>query len=216
MPIKPRDLPDQKTLFDKFYYHEGSLFYKERPRWSFRSTQQMHEWNKKFANTKAAGVKQEPDGLCYCRVSIGGKTYLEHRLIYKMLTGSDPEFIDHINGDGIDNRIENLRSVTHSENLANSKQTSKGKTGIKGVSPSYKGFRARITINGKSVDLGTFKTVEEAKHAYEIAALQRNGEYARSLNGVDLWRAGWNAALEAAAKISNKPEEILALKPTKL
>lgn len=64
----------------------------------------------------AAGVRRA-DG--YVRVKIEGRAYFAHRLIYFMATGKQPEYLDHINGDKSDNRIENLREATNSQNMCN-------------------------------------------------------------------------------------------------
>src|SRR5690554_1628702 len=95
---------------------------------------------------------------------------------------------DHINGNKLDNRKENLRIVTHTENGANRKKKYNSKSKYKGVSlcsnPNRKKkWRARITVNGKLKFLGNFYTEDEAAKAYNDAALKHFGEYAR-LNDV--------------------------------
>lgn len=108
----------------------------------------------------------------YGYVSIGlyGKDYLAHRLVWLYVHGNWPvNDIDHINGNRLDNRIENLRDVTRSENLQNLRKAKPtNKLGVLGVSKNYPsgGFSARIRINGEIVRLGSFETVELANAAY--------------------------------------------------
>lgn len=114
----------------------------------------------------------------YWQVQIGGRVYLAHRVIWCMMTGRWPtETIDHENLDKSDNRWRNLRKATRTQNQCN--RRGNNKLG-KGVNPSSPGsFRARIRVNGKKISLGSFKTAEEAKAAYERAALKYHGKFAR-------------------------------------
>jgi hypothetical protein len=77
------------------------------------------------------------------------------------------EDVDHINGIRDDNRIENLRNVSRSINLQNKRKPhSNNSTGFLGVTRHKGQFCARITLDGKSTWLGTFKTPQEAGDAY--------------------------------------------------
>jgi hypothetical protein len=89
--------------------------------------------------------------------------------------------IDHINGDRTDNRLENLREATNSENQYNSKTRKDNKLGIKGISCYREGkYRAYTRDNGKKIHIGCFDTLEEAKAAYDKAASTIHGEFFRS------------------------------------
>ena len=98
-----------------------------------------------------------------------------------------PLQIDHINGDRLDNRQCNLRIVTFHQNTMNRKQSCSNTSGYKGVSPcgdsKLNPWRAQIAmqVNGKRkvVNLGLHPTPEAASVAYEAAAKQLFGEYAR-------------------------------------
>ncbi len=94
-----------------------------------------------------------------------------HRLIMDCPDGMD---VDHINGDGLDNRRENLRIVTRSQNLRNRKTFKNSKSGFKGVIFN--------PVNGKwkaIINLGTFDTSEEAAKAYDEAIKKLFGPLAK-------------------------------------
>jgi hypothetical protein len=88
-----------------------------------------------------------------------------------MTYNTELEFIDHINGDRSDNRITNLRSVSHSGNTKNAKRRGDNLSGMTGVSFFRpKGtWRARINHNGETILLGYFRTYEEAVAARKAA-----------------------------------------------
>lgn len=102
---------------------------------------------------------------------------LAHRVAWLFATGSWPNgIIDHINGNGRDNRFDNLRVVTHSQNSQNKyKARADNVSGMLGVSCSkYAGrWVARININGKPKYLGTFGSPEDA-HAVYMAEKSAN------------------------------------------
>ncbi len=95
-----------------------------------------------------------------------------HRLVAGTPDGMET---DHINGNKLDNRRENLRICTHAENLRN-RMPIKG--GIKGVNRNWNKFRARIRVNGVSIHLGNYPSEYEAAMAYDTAAIKYHGEFA--------------------------------------
>ena len=101
------------------------------------------------------------------KVSLGGKkqkTITLHRVIVGMIP--DGLHVDHINGDPLDNRRENLRVVGRDVNNRNRVAGQKNsKTGVLGVSPKGKKFVAMIKANIAQQYLGTFETIEEAQKA---------------------------------------------------
>ena len=105
----------------------------------------------------------------YRRITVNGKQYRAHRLIWFMVHGKFPvNMLDHINGNKLDNRISNLREATHQENMQNkTKADSDSKTGFLGVYLHQKKFLARIQVSkGRRKYLGRFDTPEEAHEAY--------------------------------------------------
>lgn len=92
------------------------------------------------------------------------------------------KLVDHINGNTLDNRIENLRICDHVSNCANRRPQKRSISGIKGVQKNHSAkqrpWRARIGYKGTTVELGFFKTKEEAASAYSAAAKEMYGEFA--------------------------------------
>lgn len=119
----------------------------------------------------------------YIYLKIDQRMYSAHRLAYFYVNGAWPaDEIDHINGDKTDNRINNLRPATRSQNGMNTRAKSRNTSGIKGVDWNKKQqrWRARIrTLKGRK-DLGGFLTKEEAAAAYARAAHELHGEFAKT------------------------------------
>ncbi len=134
-------------------------------------------WNADFVGYEAGYTRR--DG--YRIVTLNGKRFLVHRLIWKIIHGISPRQIDHINGDGSDNRPANLRSVTHHQNRVNLKMRT-GRDLPRGVTRAKEAnrFLAQITANGKHEYLGCFKTPDEASAAYQNRASQVFGKYRRA------------------------------------
>ncbi len=103
--------------------------------------------------------------------------FFMHRCIMDAPPDSE---VDHINGNRLDNRKENLRLATRSQNRCNCPTYKSSSTGVKGVTfHKHSGqFRARIQINGDRRELGGFGTLIEAEAAYDKAALLCHGEFA--------------------------------------
>ena len=93
--------------------------------------------------------------------------YRAARLAWLYMTGNWPFVVDHFNGDTLDDSFANLRNVSPLLNTQNRhKANSNSLSGLIGALKSHKGWRARIHINGKRVDLGTYSTPEKAHEVY--------------------------------------------------
>lgn len=115
----------------------------------------------------------------YWRVHVTGMMVSVHRLIFFKFHRYIPDFVDHIDGDPSNNRIENLRAADRCGNSRNCKTPITNKTGIKGVYPVGKKWIASIRINKKITHLGTFPDIFSAACARRSAEIQHYGEFAR-------------------------------------
>lgn len=127
-----------------------------------------------FKRLKASGPIKAGDkvgtvGKRYVQIGVCGKRFRAHQLAWFLTYGYMPKTIDHINGDGLDNRLCNLREVTQQQNIWNHrKPPSHNTTGFLGVSYFKAGgkFSAHINIDGKKIHLGYFDEPEIAHQAY--------------------------------------------------
>lgn len=128
--------------------------------------------NRVRVGEEAGKTNRNSDG--YKTINVFGKAYKAHRLAWFYTHGVWPDQIDHINGDRLDNRIENLRSVSCQHNTHNQRSAhSNSATGVLGVIPKPSGkFAAEIRVNGKKLHIGTFHSVEEASAAYASTKLR--------------------------------------------
>lgn len=119
----------------------------------------------------------------YRQIKVDGVLYRAHRLAWFHVTSKWPEGdLDHENLRKDDNRFDNLRPATDSQNKANVSANSNNRLGVKGV--YFRGhlsrpFVASIQVNGRKRHLGCFETAEEAGAAYALAASSHFGEFAR-------------------------------------
>lgn len=106
--------------------------------------------------------------LGYKSMFIKGRPYQQHRIAWLYVYGYLPlKQLDHVNGDGMNNAIDNLREATCSQNAQNKRTAqANNQIGLLGVNAHQNGWRARINNNKKCVDLGVFETPEKASLAY--------------------------------------------------
>jgi len=121
-----------------------------------------------------AGTTYRNRGQRYSHVMIKRKMYKCHRIVIAIFTGKWPNgIVDHINGDGADNRIENLRETDLEGNAQNRRLNKNNKSGIRGVNwkADSEKWRVRIQFRGKRILVGDYKTLTEAEDARKNAAL---------------------------------------------
>ena len=151
-----------KELLDElFEYKDGSLY-----------------WKVTLSNRGKIGNKagsERTDG--YLRLGINGKEYAIHRLVFFMHNGYLPKIIDHIDNNYLNNKIENLREATQSQNLQNSKLSKNNTSGIKNVSWDKEKNKWLVSIkiknNGKSQYIGYYANIELA----ELIAIEAREKY---------------------------------------
>jgi len=147
-----KDILTQDKLKELFHYKDGQLYRLVKP-----STEK------------------------YNTVSIDGKLYLHHRIVFLYHYGYLPKCVDHIDNNPKNNRIENLREATVSQNQLNAKKSIKNTSGIKGVTFNKKTnqWNVHISINKKLKNLGSFKDIELAELVAIEARNKYHGEFAR-------------------------------------
>jgi hypothetical protein len=118
----------------------------------------------------------------YRKVVINKVDYYEHTLAWFYVHGEWLLYLDHENGDGTENWLDNLRPANQSKNIANAHfGGSNSVSGVRGVYSSGRidyPWRAAIQVNGKQIHLGHFDTIELAEIAYKEAAKLHFGEFA--------------------------------------
>ena len=169
-------LPTQEQLRELVDYdpHSGVLTWRSREgHW-----RKVAAHNARFAG-KPAGNVVVRSGKSYLTVQIGRGPRYAHRVIYKLVTGEEAAMVDHANGDGLDNRISNLRGASDHDNQGNRAMRRNAQSGVKCVRKVSSGYAAYITKRGKYFYLGSFETAAQASDAYLEAAREYFGEFAR-------------------------------------
>lgn len=109
-----------------------------------------------------------------------GKQYRVHRVVFLMHHGFMPLYVDHVDGDKLNNRIENLRVADAVTNQYNTKKHRDNKSGRKNVwiDPRTGNFVVKIAVNRKNTYVGTFKTLDEAVFAAKEYRNIHHGDFA--------------------------------------
>lgn len=157
-----------------FYYDfvSGNLIWRYMGKDLFPNEKSQKTHNTKYA-MKTAGFKIKTNyGKNYIRVSVKGHKLYAHRVIWFLVYGKWPDDeIDHIDGNSLNNRLHNLKVVSHIENGRNQKIHKNNKSGQSGVyyHKQSKKWKANIGVNGKQIQLGYFKDFESARKARKSA-----------------------------------------------
>jgi hypothetical protein len=154
-----------------------------------------YDWLRKYRWSASADAKHK--GTHRAKTTLykkmdDGFTWRRSEHMHRMIMGAKRgEIVDHVNGDPLDNRRSNLRLATHAENCQNGKKgTYRGKPCLskyKGVSKrsstkngkKYSYWIGQIVVDGQHINLGNFKTEEDAARAYDEAAKEHFGEFAK-------------------------------------
>lgn len=171
-----RQLIPQEHLREIFEYRDGFLFWKyntfKDKKWNVRRAGKPAGWLGPLGYTEVCFIPTSQNGLDKIR------NIALHRLIFCFHHGYYPPQVDHINNDRGDNRIENLRAATGRQNCANRKKMNNNTTGCAGVRLHKDGhFEARVQFSGKRHQVGSFKTLEEARAAIVAASKKIKGEW---------------------------------------
>jgi hypothetical protein len=126
-------------------------------------------------------VCSETKGQRYLRILVDGKPRPLHRMIFMLLNGYIPKIIDHIDGNKLNNKIENLREVSQQQNCLNRKHHKNSKSPYKNVmwNESAKKWAVTMQVNGKRKYFGVFEDIEFAELVAIEARNKYHGQYAR-------------------------------------
>jgi predicted glutamine amidotransferase len=155
----------QEFLLHIFEYKDGELYWKNK----YKPT----SWKK--IGSKAGFLHKGYIGL-----RMNKKFYAVHRLIFLMHNGHLPKFIDHIDGNPLNNKIENLREATQQQNLYNTKLSKKNTSGYKNVILSKKlnKWQVLIRVNGKMKYFGNYFCKDIARFVAETMRYKYHKEFA--------------------------------------
>jgi hypothetical protein len=163
---------DLNYLKECLILEDGCLIWRERPLSHFKTVNSQRTWNAKFSGKNACLVDSSEDRY---RICIDGTFFKFHRVAWALHHDEWPtKILDHIDGDATNNKIENLREVTKSQNAENQKLRADNKHGVSGISfnKANKRWYVRITKEKNANYIGCFTTKEEAIEARHKAYKQ--------------------------------------------
>lgn len=169
---KALDMPDGDYFRQHLRFDEetGLLFWISRPLFDHLPLNDIRNNTRRSLAGKRAGViAHRPNGRDYFAINIEYRKYLAHRIVMAMHLGSlsrDYD-VDHIDGDGLNNRLGNLRLVDRSINLRNRVMQSNNSSGHVGVYwiERLKKWNAKGKVNGKNYHLGVYSDKNDAIQA---------------------------------------------------
>lgn len=154
---------------------------------SFDSATGIFTWRKTMGGLASIGsVAGSPNSAGYILIKVDGRKYQSSRLAWLYHFGQWPEhYVDHVNGDRSDNRIENLRAASPVQNKHNSGPSIVSASKVKGVfwNKKRRKWQARLSLSSsKKRHLGYFHNLSDAARAYETAAVAAFGPFVRPSN----------------------------------
>jgi hypothetical protein len=166
----------QEEAHRLFEYRDGMLFWKIRPLSDFKTEGRHVQWNERYGHKQVGSCAGK-----YVNVSINKIRHQVHRIIFLMHYGYLPKVVDHINGKTQDNRIENLRAATYTENQRNSRINKNSSSGVKNVvwHKQRCKWNVRLTINHKNKSFGLYDDIELANLVAHEARNKYFGSFAR-------------------------------------
>ena len=166
----------QEEAHRLFEYKDGVLFWKVRPLSDFKTEGRCVQWNERYGHKQVGSCAGK-----YVNVAINKIRYQAHRIIFLMHYGYLPIIVDHINRKTQDNRIENLRAATFTENLRNAKAPKSNTSGYKNVvwHKQRCKWNVRLTINHKNKSFGLYDDIELANLVAHEARNKYFGSFAR-------------------------------------
>lgn len=174
------EIPDKRIpisyLRQRIFYSDGKLFWLPRSLDEFKSKRAFGNWKTRFSE-KEAFISVNRDGYKAGEIRVNGKRYflLAHVAVWAICKGGYPrDEIDHINGIREDNRIENLREATRTQNVQNSIKAGRF---LPGAYPCGNVWKSQIREDGKTKYLGTFSSEIEAHAAYVENSIRVKGEF---------------------------------------
>ncbi len=156
----------QEYLQEFFTYKDGDLYAKKRT-------------HKRKIGDCISGMS----GNGYMQATVLNKTCGTHRLIYLYHHGNLPKEIDHIDGNSLNNKIENLRAANRSENNFNRRIAKNNKSGVKGVSWSKGANKwvVHLSVEGKARHFGYYNDIDYAKFIAETMRYKYHKDFARNV-----------------------------------
>lgn len=162
----------QKYLKECFDYNSvtGILKWKKRPSHHFKDEKTWRITNNRF-NGKEAGYKANSRGKEYRRVELNGKPQQTHRIIWIILNDYCPDEIDHVNGNGLDNREINIRDASRTDNCRNNRRRKDNLSGVTGVNwdKNSNSWKAVIAVDKNKIYLGRYKNFNDGVIARKMA-----------------------------------------------
>lgn len=156
--------PTVERLKELFSYDDGRLIRKIAVRGN-------------LAGSNAGSIQKRG----YFATTVDYKKVYNHRIIFCLFNGYMPKCVDHIDGNKENNKIENLREASETQNKWNSRRPTTNTSGIKGVGlhKASGKWRAHCRVNGLIKHLGLFDSKEDARIAVEKYRTQHHEEFAR-------------------------------------